>query len=149
MAVANDTPAIAPFEDAFLNILNNSGKQNTSAQAPVRTRGFVVLARGATSLKGLQAVCFNQTYNHCLTARYRLQPDAGLGSLLIAFLRDLDLMQKGAKSFRGDWRSSTTLDEWKPLTEYYLKRASALVGEILGPLAVPSGVLNEEMLARL
>ena len=111
----------------------------------MRTRGFVVFARGATSLKGLQEVCFKQTYNQCLTARYRLQPEAGLGTLLVAFLRDLELMQQGTKSFQGDWRSSPALDEWKPFAESYLSRAL----EQAGPFPTDSGDLSEEMLARL
>lgn len=135
-------------EDLFLEILNNRGKQDSSSSLPPRTRGFVVLARGATSLKPLQAACFNQTYNHCLTARYRLQSDAGLGTLWLAFLRDLELLRDGSKDFKGDLRSLNSTDDWKSLTESYLRRAyEPLRSDSL--LNLTSGALDSEVLARL
>jgi hypothetical protein len=76
----------------FLDILNNRGKQETdNKDLPIRRRGFVVLARDTPDLWPLQALCGkkNQTYNDCLTARYRLRPGAIFGTLLAAFLDDL------------------------------------------------------------
>ena len=76
---------VAPYPDyevQFLKILQNRGKLHDERAA--RTRGFVVIARGATSLESLQALCHDserQTYNHCVTARYRLNPKGALGAL--------------------------------------------------------------------
>ena len=146
----DENPSGASFEDDFLKILNNRSKQDSSANSPPRTRGFVVLARGATSLKPLQAACFNQTYNKCLTARYRLQPEAGLGTLLIAFLKDLELISQGSNAFQGDLKSFASADDWKPLTEYYLKRAFDRLGsDLLSASASPAGILNDEVLLTL
>lgn len=79
----------------FINILNNRGKLETGHDdLPIRRRGFVVLARGGSDLWPLQALCGPryQSYNHCLTARYRLRPGAIFGTLLAAFLADLRMI---------------------------------------------------------
>jgi hypothetical protein len=134
--------------DLFLEILNNRGKQEPSSSLPRRTRGFVVLVRGATSLKPLQEACFTQTYNHCLTARYRLQSDAGLGTLWLAFLRDLELLRDGSKDFKGDLRSVNSTGDWRYFTESYLKRAYEPL-RIDSLRSLTAGALDSETLARL
>jgi hypothetical protein len=75
----------ADYKSKFLATLNNLGKLNGTEKA--RVRGFVVIARGGRSLKPLQELCFDtkQTYNTCLTGRYRLQPGAVVGTLLASF----------------------------------------------------------------
>lgn len=82
------------YTEDFLWILNN---RDVDTLINRRTRGFVVVVRGSSSLKSLQELCRDsarQTYNSCLTARYRLQPQAGLGTLLVAFLADLFAMRQ-------------------------------------------------------
>ncbi|MCI0696865.1 KAP family NTPase [candidate division KSB1 bacterium] len=91
----------APVEESeqekFLAILNNRGKSDTTGNLAVRRNGFVVLVRGAKNLKSVQSLCFSseQSWNTCLTARYRLQSDAVLGTLLAAFIADLRQIQRG------------------------------------------------------
>lgn len=90
-------PVEASEQEKFLAILNNRGKSDTTGSQPARRNGFVVLVRGAKSLKSFQTLCFSpeQSWNTCLTARYRLQPDAMLGTLLAAFIADLRQIQRG------------------------------------------------------
>ncbi len=90
-------PVEASEQEKFLAILNNRGKSDTADSLPARRNGFVVLVHGAKSLKSIQSLCFSpeQSWNTCLTARYRLQPDAVLGTLLAAFIADLRQIQRG------------------------------------------------------
>src|SRR5215211_6645460 len=76
----------------FIDTLNNRGKHEPNrSDLLIRRQGFVVLARDGFDLWPLQALCMNknQSYNECLTARYRLQRGAIFGTLLAAFLVDL------------------------------------------------------------
>jgi hypothetical protein len=89
-------PARESAQEKFLALLNNRGKSEPTSSLPARRNGFVVVVRGAKSLKSLQSLCFTpeQSWNTCLTARYRLQPDVALGSLLAAFVADLRQIQR-------------------------------------------------------
>lgn len=92
METQSGARSLSEAEQSFVRILKNESKFSSSAGFPTRTRGFVVLVRGTNSLKPLQTLCTGKVVsvrNSCLTARYRLQPQAGLGTLLIAFLSDL------------------------------------------------------------
>lgn len=77
-------------EEQFLAILNNRGKTDPGA-GPTRDRGFVVVAEGTPSLQFLQSLCHSdeQTYNTCLTARYRLGLGPVLGTLFDCLVSDL------------------------------------------------------------
>ncbi|MGH7452742.1 MAG: hypothetical protein ACRENG_15450 [bacterium] len=77
-------PAEESEQEKFLAILQNRHKAEPRGNWPVRRNGFVVLVRGGKNLKSIQSLCFfpEQSWNTCLTARYRLQPDAVLGTLL-------------------------------------------------------------------
>lgn len=81
-------PPLSPTT-AFLRILSNRGKLERSA-GPARTHGFVVFAEGTESLQGLQTLSVSgQSYNTCLTARYRLGPGTFVGPVLTALCADL------------------------------------------------------------
>ena len=54
-----------------------------------RNRGFVVLVPGKKSLKPLQSLCFQQSYNQCYTVRYRISAGSVFGTLFIALVTDL------------------------------------------------------------
>lgn len=105
------TPPGSDYRTDFLKILNNQSRggkigqeiRQEGADKP-RQRGFVVLVRGGSNLKPIQSLCFDekQTYNHCLTARYRLQPGAALGTLMAALVVDLDRIARGQKDVDGD-----------------------------------------------
>ncbi len=90
-------PAGESYRENFLALLNNRGKSEPTRNLPARRNGFVVLARGAKSLKSIQALCFapEQSWNTCLTARYRLQPGVVIGTLLAAFIVDLQQIRRG------------------------------------------------------
>ena len=76
----------------FIDILNNRGIDDPAASdSRMRQHGFVVLARDGVDLWPLQALCGerHQKYNDCMTVRYRLRSGAIFGTLLAAFMRDI------------------------------------------------------------
>lgn len=89
--------------DLFIEILNNRLKDDPAARrsGQERTRGFVVIVRGERSLRDLQSACFQQTWNDCLAARYRLQPGAIFGTLIGAFMSDLKTVIRGGHNLHG------------------------------------------------
>lgn len=97
-------------QDAFVAILNNQSKDARLRvdDAPIRTRGFVVLARETQRLDAVQQWCVEQTWNHeCVAMRYRIDGGPVLGTLLAEALRDLRRIQKrGAASARDDLSGS-------------------------------------------
>jgi hypothetical protein len=115
MAGPSDVPDSSKYEEDFLRILNNAGKAQKGDALPVRKRGFVVLVRGASNLKPIQSLCFDtrQTYNACFTARYRLQPEAAIGTLIVAFRSDLNKIVRGEKDLIGDLAPATSENNWK------------------------------------
>jgi KAP-like P-loop domain-containing protein len=130
-------PQSSDYRTDFLRILNNLP---IGTDKP-RRRGFVVLARGGTSLKPIQLLCFDEkrTSNHCFTARYRLKPRAALGTLIAALLVDLDGIVRGRTDLNGDIIPIPSDDallselrdfEWKNWAPRYLKR-------------LPSGLLSK------
>ncbi|RMH80187.1 MAG: hypothetical protein D6681_18730, partial [Calditrichaeota bacterium] len=110
-------------EEQFLEILGNQAKGDPKRLDRARTHGFVVVVRGTTSLKSLQDLCYDesrQTWNRgkCMTARYRLRGKHCLGTLIMAFLRDVGTFLEARD------RSSGTLDP-----EFF----SSLPGDIRPP----------------
>ena len=89
-ASSTDSP-----DEAFLDLLANRRKQIPDA-GPARSYGFVVVAPGTSSLQPLQRLCFDkrQTYNTCLTARYRLGIGPIFGTLFSAFAEDLRALRE-------------------------------------------------------
>ena len=89
-APAGDPPTTDSPDEAFLNLLANREKVDPTT-GPARSHGFVVVAPGTGSLQPLQRLCFDtrQSYNTCLTARYRLGVGPILGTLFSAFAEDL------------------------------------------------------------
>ncbi len=98
-------PHDLPYDEAFNAILANAAKQQ-GAGAPARERGFVVLARDARSLQSLQALCHEQQYNRCFTARYHLRSGPLLGTLMTAIAADIQRLRSsrdGSESLPGDF----------------------------------------------
>ena len=81
-------------QEAFCAILNNADKDRKAASRPVRTRGFVVVARNIESLQPVQEWCLEQTWNDCLTARYRIHSKPVFGTLLAAISDDSEQMTR-------------------------------------------------------
>ena len=76
--------------ERFLDIVNNRDKLTKGDTSPVRTKGFVVIVRQAKSLAELQRVCVeHQSYNQCLTARFRIQSKPIFGTVLAAFVANI------------------------------------------------------------
>jgi len=89
--------------EAFIAILNNQAKSHTSEAGPVRTRGFVVLARNTDSLQAVQEWCAEQTWNECVAARYRIRSRPVFGTLFAALSDDVtELQQASAGSAAGE-----------------------------------------------
>jgi KAP family P-loop domain len=90
-----DAPTRSSPDEAFLNLLANREKQSRAA-GPVRSHGFVVVSPASSSLQPLQRLCFDkrQTFNTCLTARYRLGVGPVFGTLFSAFAEDLRALRK-------------------------------------------------------
>lgn len=84
------------YTDQFLSLLHNRPGSKRGEQFKSRNRGFVVIVPGNKSLAPLEALCVEQTYNRCFTARYRVSADAVFGTVLTALARDLNsLTEKG------------------------------------------------------
>lgn len=107
------------YQEKFLTILSNRGKEEKGSDLPMRQNGFVVLVRGGRDLNPIRDLCFDtqQSWNTCLTARYRLQPGAIFGTLFAAFLADLQRIQRGETDFHGDLRPDVSDSVWKVLLE--------------------------------
>lgn len=105
----------------FLNILNNTGKFAEGRDKTARQRGFVVLVRGGSSLKPIQSLCFGEgPRGDCLTARYRLQPEAAIGTLMAALFVDLNRIVRGEKGIAGDLLPAYSDDTWLEMASPYL-----------------------------
>ncbi|HEX6188367.1 MAG TPA: P-loop NTPase fold protein [Pyrinomonadaceae bacterium] len=133
--------SLSEAEHSFVRILKNESKFDKSATQPVRTRGFVVMVRGTHNLKPLQTLCTNQVVsarNSCLTARYRLQPQAGLGTLLIAFVSDLYKLRQASLDDRSS--KSNTVSEAELAPESGETRRGNITGD-LEPSALIAGEL--------
>jgi hypothetical protein len=108
-SAGSDRPQTAPqtWEEQFLALVHNRAKSARSRDGvltgPYRTGGFLVLARGSASLQRVQALCHRpgQSYNTCLTARYRLRPPV-VGNLLAALVTDLARLAQGTGAPVGD-----------------------------------------------
>ena len=69
------------YHEDFISLLNNEDK--------VRSNGFIVFVRGDENLKPLENLCFEQTYNTCLTARYCATTGQLLLPLINKFVEDI------------------------------------------------------------
>ena len=113
-ASAEPTQPSPDYRIDFLRVLNNEAKQKRDPPS-FRRRGFMVLVRGGSNLKPIQSLCFDarQTYNHCLTARYRVQPSAAIGTLLASYLSDLKKIVNGEKDVAGELRPFSSENAWE------------------------------------
>lgn len=114
----SDSP-LDDYRDQFLTILNNPNK--------VRENGFVVLVRGGKDLGALQSLCVDtekQTYNTCLTARYRLRSGPVFGTLIAAFISDLQRIGRGEPQLMGEFAPVPSTGLW----QQFLQNASSTPG---------------------
>ena len=137
--VAED--AAPTYEAAFHAVLNNRNRE--------RSRGFAVVVPGARSLRPLQDACFRQTWNSCLTARYRLERAPLFGTLLEAFMRDINQYRGKRKhrSLSGEFVHAPIWDDWLPIFAGRLASEGALPDK-RGSISrsADSGVLRSDVL---
>ena len=90
------------YKDQFLRILNN--KEKSAKSGKKRHKGFLVVVRQAQNLQMLQDLCISkdQSWNNCLTARYRQGPGPRFGTLLAAFLSDMQVLNMDGPDLKGD-----------------------------------------------
>ena len=153
-AATKQPQTTSDYRADFLKILNNTGKtlrsgQVTSDTKTTRLRGFVVLVRGGTNLKPIQSLCFEQTYNECLTARYRLQPAAAIGTLIVAHLADLIKIARGEKDLTGDLEPPFSEDAWKRIAKPYLEDPSGTESQLEPMFRAKQGMVAHEKCANL
>lgn len=141
------------YRTDFLTILNNRGKTEKGSDKGARERGFVVLVRGGSNLKPIQSLCFDekQKYNKCLTARYRLQPGAAIGTLIAALISDLGRIVRGQKEMAGDMLPAVSEDAWGKVASLYLNglESTGLMSKLsIAPAGTPAqqGTLTQDEL---
>ena len=69
------------YRDEFISLINNKDKS--------RNKGFIVFLQGAVDLSPIEALCFEQSWNKCLTARYSASGGHVLFPLIEQFLKDV------------------------------------------------------------
>lgn len=85
----------------FLNILQNRGKMLPEPNFPQRDGGFTILTGGGKRLDVMAGLCFQQNYNTCLTARYKVSGENGFAEFLRALVQDLDGLMRGVQATIG------------------------------------------------
>ena len=85
----------------FLKILQNRGKTLPDPDFPQRDYGFTILTSGGKRLDVMAGLCFQQNYNACLTASYKVSGKAGFVAFLRALAQDLQALQQGSRATIG------------------------------------------------
>ncbi len=78
------------YRHDFLKILQNRGKLFPDPDFTPRSNGFVILTKGGIRLNVMAGLCFQQSYNSCLTARYKVSGYEGFTEFLHSLILDLD-----------------------------------------------------------
>ena len=131
--------------EQFLGIVNNRGKLTKGGADRIRTNGFVVLVRQARSLAELQQVCVeSQTYNQCLTARYRIQAQPVFGTLLAAFVSNMHELSNQEGGHGDHFLPELDDEAWRKLEESGFNRR---ISELSRPRA-QEGELDPDWLRR-
>jgi len=109
---------IPAYQQQFLDLLNNRPDPSTSVKP--RKTGFVALVSGTTDLSEFEELCFSpqQTWNRCITVRYRYPASKKTFSEAISQLKtDLTSLPTALGVFRDE--GSFTWNEWaKRLSEH-------------------------------
>jgi|GEM_PF-2170645 len=121
------------YEDLFLEILNNKGKDTKSGSGG-RSNGFVVVVREPRSLQSLQALCpgDRQSWNECLTFRYRLAEGPVFGTLIAALLDDLRQLISGSGEIAGKILPLPSDGLWKKALEE-ISHSKVMIDRIMEP----------------
>jgi predicted KAP-like P-loop ATPase len=85
----------------FLKILQNRDKLRPDPDFPQRDGGFTILTNGGKRLDAMAGLCFQQNYNACLAARYRVSGEDGFAEFLRALVQDLDGLVRGSHATIG------------------------------------------------
>lgn len=82
------------YRREFLKILQNRGKSVPDPDFSPRNSGFVVLTSGGIRLDIMAGLCFQQSWNSCLTARYKVNGNGGFNDFLQSLALDLKGLAK-------------------------------------------------------
>src|SRR5437868_4909048 len=124
-----------------LSILRNHGKHKIENR-PVRTRGFVVVHQQPCDLRALQQACLTDSFNDCLTARYRLRPGAVFATLIRAFLADVATLRANPRAGEEATKGSVQFD---PSRNWGRAISTGFLDESSGPsspFSGPAGALD-------
>lgn len=77
------------YRRTFLRILQNRAKSSPDKEFNPRSSGFTILTSGGIGLETLAGLCFKQSWNHCLTARYQVIGNTGFKDFLEYLMTDL------------------------------------------------------------
>jgi hypothetical protein len=138
-AAWSPTP-LASWEQEFVDLLNNRDEPKR------RQHGFLVVVRDTPSLQPLQAACSKQSWNACLTARYRFDRAPVFGSLFRAFA---DSALAGASSANppiGDYFPPYGGGSWPHVLRSVGERMTEFFGYGTAP---PTGSVTAEELEAL
>src|SRR5207302_93254 len=114
-----------------------------------RTNGFVVLIRDGKDLGALQSLCVDtekQTHNICLTSRYRLRAGAVFGTLIAAFIADLQRIGRGEPELMGEFMPKPPSEPWSE----FLRHLSSTPAEIpfAGWIEAQRGSMDRDTIER-
>jgi KAP family P-loop domain len=150
-AAAETAPGEAPWrtspwgtspQEAFTAILNNRAKgAKGEGETPVRRQGFIVLVREAQSLQPLQEWCLEQTWNDCLTARFRIDGGPVFGTLLAALVSESKALREVDASLPPQASKSIRFD---PSRKWPAALADGVFDPIENTIGSDSGTLDEE-----
>jgi hypothetical protein len=131
---------LAPWEQSFVELLNNR------AEPKERRHGFLVVVRDTPSLQPLQAACSKQTWNTCLTARFRLERGPVFGTLFRAFVDAALAGGMMARPPEGDYDPRFPSGRWPDVLRPVAERMGRLYGSGNPP---PQGQMTEGELDEL
>jgi hypothetical protein len=77
------------YRRTFLKILQNRAKHSPDTEFNPRSSGFAILTSGGIGLETLAGLCFKQSWNRCLTARYQVVGNSGFKDFLEYLMTDL------------------------------------------------------------
>ncbi|HEY3181421.1 MAG TPA: P-loop NTPase fold protein [Gaiellaceae bacterium] len=145
-------PPQAPtdWRDEFLAILQNPTKDPDGRPTPpraLRERGFVVSVPNLVSLDSFQRACLDQDRDDCATFRFRVEGPPVIGTLIAAFLRELEAVRTaGVLPTTGPVAFSDSDGRWaEAIQAGWLAEVS---NDPRSPRNAPAGRTGEEWLER-
>jgi hypothetical protein len=150
--MTTSAPPQAPtdWRDEFLAILQNPTKDPDGRPTPpdtLRRHGFVVSVPNLVSLDSFQRACLDQDRDDCATFRFRVERPPILGTIVAAFLRELESIRTaGVLPPTGPVAFTDPDGRWAEAIEAgWLAEVS---NDPRSPRSAPSGRTGDEWLRR-